>query len=644
MSSTKYSASAYALGDHGPFADRASDFRARPAQLQMAEVVEQALAERETVVIEAGTGTGKTFAYLVPALLAGERVIISTGTKNLQDQLFHRDLPTVSQALNVKPRAALLKGRNNYLCLYRLEQARTSGRLPTRESVRSLRLVEQWSRGTHSGDLSECVGLSDDDPITGFVTSTSENCLGGDCPYYGDCHVIKARRTAMEAEIVVVNHHLLLADLALKEEGFGELLPGAAAVIVDEAHQLAETASTFFGQAISSRQLLEFVRDIETEAKAHADDQTELFDALRGISKAVADIRLLLGKDRQRAPLQFFLNRRDWQQQIELLESDLLTCREQLEIAADRSEGLANGLARVEALMAKLASITTANDPDNVRWFETYKQGFALNSTPLLVAESFQRQASRYKNAAWIFTSATLSVNKAFKHFTEQLGLEEAKTVLLDSPFDYPRQSMLFVPQGLPEPDAPHYLESLLEVTLPLLQASEGRAFLLFTSYRALQWMAQELPQRIPYPVLVQGSQPRNRLLDTFRKMGNAVLLGTSSFWEGVDVRGDALSLVIIDKLPFSAPDDPVLRARMDACRRNGGEPFNDMQLPRAVITLKQGAGRLIRDITDTGVLTIADPRLFTRPYGKVFLNSLPPMPVTRQLSDVRRFFLRHEK
>lgn len=643
MLNKEFSASAYALGEQGPFADRASDFRPRPAQIQMAEAVEKAISQRETIVIEAGTGTGKTFAYLVPALLAGERVIVSTGTKNLQDQLFLRDLPTVCFTLNVKPKMALLKGRGNYLCDYRLEQTKTSGRLPTRESVRALRLVESWSKGTKTGDLAECVGLADNDPIMPYVTSTTENCLGGDCPYYNECHVIRARRNAMEAEVVVVNHHLLLADLALKEEGFGELLPGAAAIIVDEAHQLAETASTFFGQAISSRQLLEFTRDIEAEAKAHADDQAELFDALRGISKSVADIRLVLGADRQRAPLSFFLRRRDFQQHLQFLSDFLAQCQRQLEIAANRSEGLANGLLRAEALIGKLTEVTMTDDNDNVRWFETYKQGFSLNSTPLMVAESFQRQASRYKNAAWIYTSATLSVNKGFKHFTEQLGLNEAQTLLLDSPFDYQNQALLFIPQGLPEPDAPHYLESLLEITLPMLQASEGRAFLLFTSYRALQWMAEQLPERIPYPVLVQGSQPRNRLLDTFRKMGNAVLLGTSSFWEGVDVRGDALSLVVIDKLPFSAPDDPVLKARMDACRKGGGDPFNDMQLPRAVITLKQGAGRLIRDVTDTGVLTIADPRLYSRNYGSVFLNSLPPMPVTRQITDVRRFFLRHE-
>ncbi|MFN4289276.1 MAG: ATP-dependent DNA helicase [Permianibacter sp.] len=634
------SQSAYALGSDGPFAEQSS-FRARPAQIEMAQAVEIALQQRQTLVVEAGTGTGKTFAYLVPALLSGERVIISTGTKNLQDQLYHRDLPTVCDTLNIKPRRALLKGRSNYLCLYRLEQTQQTGRLPTKDSVRSLRAVESWARGSHSGDLSECVALADDDPILPFVTSSTENCLGGECPYYQDCHVVKARRTAMEAEIVVVNHHLLLADLALKEEGFGELLPGAAAIIIDEAHQLAETASNFFGQTVSSRQLLEFARDTEAETRAHARDQDDLLTAVQGIGKAVADVRLALGMDRQKAPLLPLLKRRDLQSALATLGELLEAARAQLELAADRSEGLGAALGRVEALQAKLIAITEGNDADNVRWFETYKQGFAFNSTPLAVAESFQRQAARFRNAAWIYTSATLTVNQQFRHFTEQLGLQEPVTLALDSPFNYLEQALFYVPNGLPEPDAPHYLEELLKVTLPVLQASQGRAFLLFTSYRALEWMARELPARIRYPVLVQGSQPRNRLLDTFRKLGNAVLLGTSSFWEGVDVRGDALSLVVIDKLPFAAPDDPVLRARQDACRRGGGDPFNDMQLPRAVITLKQGAGRLIRDVTDTGVLMIADPRLITRPYGQVFQRSLPPMPLTRQLSDVQRFFLR---
>jgi len=635
------SPSAYSLGPDGPFAEQ-SNFLARPAQIEMAQAVETALQQRQTLVVEAGTGTGKTFAYLVPALLAGERVIISTGTKNLQDQLYHRDLPTVCETLNVKPRRALLKGRSNYLCTYRLLQTQQTGRLPTKESARSLRAVESWARGTHSGDLSECIALADDDAIIPYVTSTAENCLGGDCPHYQDCFVVKARRTAMDADIVVVNHHLLLADLALKEEGFGELLPGAAAIIIDEAHQLAETASNFFGQTVSSRQLLEFARDTEAETRAHARDQDDLLNAVQGIGKCVADVRLALGMDRQKAPLLPQLKRRDLHSALTDLAARLEVARAQLELAADRSEGLAAARDRVEALQAKLIAITETNDSDNVRWYETYKQGFAFNSTPLAVAEAFQRQTARYRNAAWIYTSATLTVNHQFRHFIAQLGLQEPETLALDSPFDYSNQALLYIPNGLPDPDAPHYLEELLSAILPTLQASQGRAFLLFTSYRALEWMARELPAKIQYPVLVQGSQPRNRLLDTFRKLGNAVLLGTSSFWEGVDVRGEALSLVVIDKLPFAAPDDPVLRARQDACRRGGGDPFNDMQLPRAVITLKQGAGRLIRDVTDTGVLMIADPRLMSRPYGEVFRRSLPPMPLSRQLSDVQRFFVRH--
>ncbi len=637
------SESAFALSAHGPFADKIHHFQVRQQQLDMAAAVEQSIRDQSTLVVEAGTGTGKTFAYLVPALLAGERVIISTGTKNLQDQLFHRDLPAVCEVLDIKPRRALLKGRSNYLCQHRLEQTLLSGRLPTREAAARVRSLQSWSRSTKTGDLAEHSAMMDNDPITPMVTSTSENCLGGDCPYYQECFVVKARRQALESEIVVVNHHLLLADLALKEEGFGELLPGAKAVIVDEAHQLAETASSFFGENLSSRQVLDFARDMEAAALAHARDQADLIDGLAGLKKPIQDLRLALGDDKQRAPLQAIFFKPQLQEALQQLKAQFDFVYAQLELAMGRDEELDAGLARIDLLRHRLALVLQHDNAQTIRWYETWGQGFSLNSTPLSVAESFQKQITRFKNSAWIYTSATLAVNRGFNHFTETLGLVDATTLQLDSPFNFAEQSLLFVPPGLPEPNAPQYTQLLLEQLVPLLQASRGRAFLLFTSYRALEIVAKQLPQRISYPVLVHGeSKSRSRLLDEFRRLGNAVLCGTSSFWEGVDVRGEALSLVVIDRLPFAMPDDPVLKARIDAHRRRGGDPFNDVQLPRAVIALKQGAGRLIRDVSDTGVLVIADPRLLNQAYGKVFLNSLPSMPLTRQLADVQQFFKTH--
>ncbi len=637
------SESAFVLGAHGPFADKIKQFNVREQQLTMATAIENAIKSAQTLIVEAGTGTGKTFAYLVPALLAGERIIISTGTKNLQDQLFHRDLPAVCDTLDIKPRRALLKGRSNYLCQHRLEQTMLSGRLPTKEAAARVRSLQSWSRSTKTGDLSEHSAMIDNDPITPLVTSTSENCLGQDCPYYQDCFVVKARRAALESEIVVVNHHLLLADLALKEEGFGELLPGAKAIIVDEAHQLAETASSFFGDNLSSRQILDFARDMEAAALSHAKDQADLLDGLRGLKKPVQDLRLALGDDKQRAPLQPIFFKPQLQESLQTLKEQFDRVYEQLDIAMGRDEELDAGMARIDVLRHRLATVLQQDNQQAIRWYETWGQGFSLNSTPLSVAEAFQKQITRYKNSAWIYTSATLAVNKGFAHFTETLGLNAAETLQLDSPFNFAEQSLLYVPPGLPEPNAPQYTQQLLEQLVPLIQASRGRAFLLFTSYRALDIVAKQLPDRISYPVLVHGeSKSRSRLLEEFRRLGNAVLCGTSSFWEGVDVRGEALSLVVIDRLPFAAPDDPVLKARIDAHRRRGGDPFNDVQLPRAVIALKQGAGRLIRDVSDTGVLVIADPRLLNQNYGRVFLHSLPPMPLTRQLSDVQTFFRTH--
>ena len=613
-------------------------FLPRQQQQEMAAAVEQAINNYQSLICEAGTGTGKTFAYLVPALLSGQKVVVSTGTKNLQDQLFQKDLPLVRIALQVPVQTALLKGRSNYLCLYRLTVTEEEGRLASREMVHQLRTVREWAGRTDSGDITELMDIGEDSPLWPFVTSTTDNCLGSDCPSFDDCHVMKARREAQNADVVVINHHLLMADMVLREDGFGELLPSANAYIIDEAHQLPEIATNFFGQNLSGRQLLELGKDVVAEFHSTAVDSKKLLTCADKLEYAVRDFRLALGNDGQRKPWAQLRGDKKVAEQLQALKDVLAALQEQLEGLAERSKGLENCLERCEALMFRLGLFIGDETADQVYWVDIYTRSFVLCCTPLNVAEAFQKRMQEQK-AAWIFTSATLAVNGRFDHYADQLGLNDAQTHLWDSPFDYRSHALFYAPPDMPEPNSPTYVEAVVEAALPVLEASRGRAFMLFTSHRALKQAAELLQGKIDYPMLVQGEYPRNELLRRFREQGDAVLLGTGSFWEGVDVRGEALSCVIIDKLPFAAPDDPVLQARGDALRARGGNPFMEQQVPQAVITLKQGVGRLIRDYSDRGVMMLCDPRLISKPYGKVFLNSLPPMLRTRKLELVQRFF-----
>ncbi len=626
------------LGADGALASEVPGFAPRPQQQQMANAVEQALSDGEALIVEAGTGTGKTYAYLVPALLSGRKVIISTGTRHLQDQLFHRDLPTVRSALGVPLKAALLKGRSNYLCPHRLEVTRAEGRLPSRDQVSQLESIHEWSGRTASGDIAEMSSIAEDSAIWPRVTSTADNCLGQQCEQLKNCHVIKARREAQDADLVVINHHLLCADLVLKEEGFGELLPGAEAFIIDEAHQLPETAARFFGVQLSSRQLLELAQDSRNEYINETAELQGLPDVARQLEKTVAEARLAMGEGEQRAPWARLANNDKVKEALDALGAALQLLADALAEQSDRSRGLDNCYQRSLKLVG-LFNKTTHDPPENhVHWFETWRQSFRINLTPLDVAENFSSQR-RELPSRWIFTSATLSVNGEFEHFSRQLGLEAATSLQLDSPFDYQNNALFYLPQDLPEPNSPDFTDAMLDEAERVINASRGRAFLLFTSYRALHIANRRLKSSCDFPLLVQGSAPRNELLERFRELGNAVLLGTSSFWEGVDVRGEALSCVIIDKLPFASPGDPVWQARIDALKARGGNPFMDEQLPHAVITLKQGVGRLIRDINDRGVLVLCDPRLVKKSYGRVFLNSLPDMRRTREFDDVKAFF-----
>ncbi|MEO7323761.1 MAG: ATP-dependent DNA helicase [Dokdonella sp.] len=626
------------LGDDGPFAREVPGFAPRASQQIMAAAVEEAIADRQILVAEAGTGTGKTFAYLVPALLSGKRVIISTGTKTLQDQLFHRDLPRVRHVLGARVSAALLKGRANYLCLHRLDQAHQEGRFSSRDQASQLHAIRAWSQRTLAGDRAELAEIAEDSPLWPRVTSTTENCLGSDCPMFNDCFVVKARRAAQEADIVVVNHHLLFADLAIKQEGFGEILPGAHAFILDEAHQIPDLAGQFFSVTLSARQLNELAGDALVECANVSGALAALQPVLEPLNAAVKRLRLAL--DRHPAKGAFVQIESDSEVVRELAElhEALAALSTKLEQQAERSRGLASVSERAVEQMSRLAHLTDSGARDAVHWYELSPHGFSFHATPLDLAPPL-RELRAQSQAAWIFTSATLSVAGRFTHFSRQLGLDDPVELCLDSPFDFATQALAYLPRDLPDPSASDYVDRVVDAAIPVLQASHGRAFLLFTSHRALRRAAELLPSRVDFPLFVQGTAPRNRLLEAFRESGNGVLLGAASFWEGVDVAGEALSVVVIDKLPFAAPDDPVLVARLEALRDAGGNPFADWQVPAAVIALKQGAGRLIRDVHDRGVLMLCDPRLTTRGYGKLFLASLPPLPRTRVLLDVERFF-----
>jgi len=626
----------------GPLAKAVRDFRARPFQVEMAHAVAEAINNRSVLVAEAGTGTGKTFAYLVPALISGGKVIISTGTKTLQDQLFARDLPRVRDALNVPVTVALLKGRANYVCHYHLERAAGEGRFPTRDDARYLGLIERFARTSQTGDRAECANVPEGAAAWAYATSTRENCLGSNCLHFDKCFVMKARSAALAADLVVVNHHLFFADVALRDEGVAELLPECNTVIFDEAHQLPETASLFFGESLSTQQLIELARDTRLEAAAGARDYAPLPAAAQALDKAARDLRLVFKEPNGRMPLRALEGNDAFDAALSKALAALDDVAAELAEQGKRSEGLAQCLERARSLAERAERWRSGVDGEHVKWAELFAHALHLNSTPLSIAGIFREQVEGGARA-WIFTSATLSVSGDFSHYRGELGLEDARAMSWASPFDFRKQALLYVPEDLPEPNTRDHTPAVVEAALPLIEAAGGRAFLLFTSLRAMREGHALLKEAFTehgfdFPLLAQGEGSRSELLTRFRKLGNAVLTGSQSFWEGVDVRGEALSLVVIDKLPFSAPDDPVLAARIDKLNREGRNAFMEYQLPEAVITLKQGTGRLIRDETDRGVLMICDIRLITRSYGRRIVASLPPMPRTREAAVARAF------
>ncbi len=659
----------------GPLARAFEGYRVRVEQIEMSQAILGAIRESKTVVLEAGTGVGKTAAYLVPSLLEGGKVIISTGTKALQDQLFHRDLPAVRDALAVPVKTALLKGRSNYLCWHHLDRANQDATLlASRQEVKDLGMINRFIHLSPTGDKAECPSVPENASIWARVTSTRENCLGSECKHYNECFVMKARREAQDSDVVVVNHHLFFADLMLREEGVPELLPNAQTIIFDEAHQLPDTATLFFGETLSSAQLLDFLRDALATGQAQARDAAHWPDLLAPLDRATRDLRLSFGPNLQRMahaqlgdehPLVPTLNR---------LREALFAVREVLESQAERSPELNQLNRRANELSQNLLAWGAPEraDQPELCWVDVGSHGIQLHRTPISVADVFKRQrlglqadaqdggdaasidgeaespASSHEappKRAWIFTSATLAVKNNFDHFTQGLGLDDAQCASWSSPYDYPAQAMLYVPTGLPAPNHADHTQAVVDAALPLIEANRGRAFILCTSLRAVGKATERLKQVFqerdwPFPVLQQGDAPRPTLLEDFRRAGNAVLVGSHSFWEGIDVKGDALTLVVIDKLPFAPPDDPVLAKRLELLEKNGGNPFMEHQVPQAIIALKQGAGRLIRSETDHGVLMIGDTRLIDRPYGRRIWQSLPPMKRSRIESEVVEFLL----
>ncbi|WP_025517717.1 ATP-dependent DNA helicase [Bordetella trematum] len=666
----------------GPLAQAMPGYRPRHAQVELAQAIESAMADRATLVAEAGTGTGKTWAYLVPAIVQGGKVLVSTGTRTLQDQLFARDLPKVRAALGAPVTAALLKGRGNYLCHYHLERLQGDDRaLKSRTEVAQLRQIQVFAGTTKTGDRADLAQIPEDADIWQRVTSTRENCLGQECPRIRDCFVVKARRQAQEADIVVVNHALFMADLVLREEGVTDLLPEVDTVVFDEAHQLPDTATRFLGSSVSTHQLLDFARSLEAAGLGHAREAAKWSDVGRQVETAARELRLAC------AALEHLPGRKATFEAIpepETFDAALAQLRQVLEAAtraltqvAEKHPDLATVARQGADLCLKLgrwslparhghadegwgedvntpadeliAALATQEAPawsgPAVRWVEQGQHHVRLHAAPLSVAQAFSRY--RKGGQAWVLTSATLSVQGDFGHFTRQLGLSDARTGRWESPFDYPSQGLLFVPQGMPEPQSPQFMQRFVDNLLPLLEVNPGGALVLCTTLRAVERVAQLLGEAFEqagheWPLLKQGQSTRRDLLDRFARLEHPVLVGSASFWEGIDLPGDMLTLVAIDKLPFAPPDDPVIEARLRACRAEGGNPFAEYQLPEAAISLKQGAGRLIRTETDWGVLMVGDPRLVEKPYGKRLWRGLPPFARTRDIGAALAFYRQH--
>lgn len=627
------------FGDQSPLKDLLPGFQPRAGQGWMAEAIAEAIANSDNLVVEAGTGTGKTFAYLIPALMSGRKTIISTGTKALQDQLYHRDLPLVGKAIGRPVTTALLKGRANYLCPQRLDQVTD----PAPALLDDINEVREWRYRTTSGDIAELTVVPEDSPIWPLVTSTADNCLGQKCPEYSNCFVVKARKAAQEADLVVVNHHLLLADLAMKEEGFVEFLPSADAIILDEAHQVPDLAVQFFGVTLGSRELERIVDEVRAATLPFT--QPELNRRIDALQTAIRNLRADAPRKEGRYELTEVLT--ELRAPLAALASTLNDVHIALAELADASIELEKIHEQLVGMAERLTILASDDTWDGLRWLEIHPRSLRLNLTPLDVSSKLRALIDNGFQS-WIFTSATLAVGEDFSLFGSRMGLAGVAGLTFPSPFALEQNGLIYLPQDLPQPSDPGHTDAMLEAVTPLLDLATGGMFCLFTSHRALnkakQWFKSHKSALGGRTLLIQGDAPRDDLLRRFRQMGDAVLLGTGSFWEGVDVRGPALSVVAIDKLPFASPADPLMMARLEYLRRQGANGFMEHQLPLAVLALKQGAGRLLRDHTDYGVVVLCDPRITSKRYGKMFLQCLEPMPSTSALNEVSSFLAAHQR
>ncbi len=625
------------LSETGPFASKIDNFAARPVQQKLAAEIAQCFKHRKSLVAEAGTGIGKTFAYLVPAVQSGQKCLISTATKNLQEQLFQRDIPQVCDVLKQNPRVALLKGRANYLCTYRMQQAEGRGLFKHKQSSHDYQTIVRWSATTRHGDMAELLSVAEDSEVRPHVTSTADNCLAQDCPDYDDCFVLKARARALQADILVINHHLLCADLALKDDGFGELLPEVDNIVIDEAHRLPETVSMFFGQSFSSRQISDLASDMRQEYLTDSKEIGQLEDFSSDLPKLVARCRELLDAYDSRGSWSDLTSNGAFMSQLQSLADYLKEAQRALDKVGEHSRGLVSCIERLTRLYQLLLQLMEPAQDGIVCWYEIFKSSFVIHQTPIQIQNLFKQQW-QLQGGSWIFTSATLAIGEQVSHYQRLMGLDDSRSLSLPSPFDYQNQAVMYLPRHLPEPNDPQHTVKLMANVLPVLRANKGRAFCLFTSYRALHEAAEWLSINSQFKLLIQGTMDKTALLEEFLKRENTLLLATASFWEGVDVRGANLSCVVIDRLPFSVPSDPVLKARIDATKKAGGNAFNEIQLPRAILALKQGAGRLIRDHLDTGILVLGDNRLIRKSYGRQFIQSLPDMRRTRSERTVMDF------
>jgi len=629
----------------GPLSKIVSGFHEREDQVEMAKIVNEAIEEKNSLIVEAGTGVGKTFSYLVPALINGGKVVISTATKNLQDQLFFKDIPTVRDALKIPIDINILKGRSNYICQLRMENTLIEGKFLNKEDAKYIHEIKRISDHSVTGEISEFNNIPETSSIWPFVTSTKENCLGQDCEFYKSCFLIKARKKAITSEVVIVNHHLFFADLVLKDAELSEILPKATTVIFDEAHQIPEIASIFFGQNISTNQIIYLIQDVQQILSHHVNDKEKFLE----LSKSIIDTTHILNS--------FFevRNQRIGIEKIEKLDSFkegiivLLVHLDKLckffHVYSDQDVEFKKLLERTEEIVSKLKNWNKQTEQNYVYWVEIFLKSIQFNITPISIADNF-RKFQEASETAWIFTSATLAVNSSFDHFQSLMGLENAETKLLKSPFNYSENAYLYVPKDMPESSNRLFNNHLVSHIYPLIIASKGRAFILSTSIKSMNEITSLLKDEfernnISYPILTQGTGSKTKLLEQFKSHGNAILIGSLSFWEGVDVRGSNLSLVIIDKLPFQSPGDPIFESKINMLSDKGINAFMTFQLPKAIIALKQGAGRLIRDEMDKGVLMICDQRIVSKPYGKRFWRSLPDFKRTREQDDVIEF-LKH--